>query len=157
MWDYFLSVFNYYLWYLFPMEIDIELFRKHLKYLMDKRSFSKKRLSEASGLEISTVRKILNGGTLRLETLIKLSNGLGLYPSELLPAQWQKPTIAIDKTHLTEAIIKTLEFKEAVIKAGGDVSEAQLSNLISILYEKIHTNKPIEADMLQFFNTKQMD
>jgi|GEM_PF-4052367 len=65
-----------------------------------KKATNPSRLSLDAGLEVSAVGKILNGyvkGAPKIETLYKLSKALDIYPSELLPAEWQKPDGVVSK------------------------------------------------------------
>ena len=99
---------------------------------IEKKGTNPARLSQEAGLDISAVRKILDGsvkGTPKIDTLYKLSKALDIYPSELLPPEWQKPDASLNLNILEKSVQEVLESK-GVAK----LSSTQKAQLIIAAY-----------------------
>src|SRR3989338_5073706 len=84
-----------------------------LKELIKKNGLTASGLAVKAGLDSSVVRKIFDGDIQypKINTLHKLSQALGIYPSELLPPEWQKPDQTLNLNILEKSIKEVLEDK----------------------------------------------
>lgn len=92
----------------------MEKIKSLLLKAIEKKGTNPARLALDAGLDISAVRKILDGsvkGTPKIDTLYKLSKALDIYPSELLPRSWQQPDAALNLNILEKSLVEVLERK----------------------------------------------
>ena len=106
----------------------------NIRRLLKERGMSVKALEIGTGYTHDSIMKINRGATaLTQDSMRKIADVIGCYPSELLPDSWQKPSIGLDMNLLESAIKDADTLLEAANKKIDNPQKKAL--LIKYLYE----------------------
>lgn len=113
--------------------------KEKLKKLIDMKKLSMREISFRAGASESYLKDLVSGKikSPTIDKFINLAEALGVYPGEIMPIDWQKPsTQDINIDLLGSAIQDVLERKADDTKAESITSFDKLCRLMAILYKK---------------------